>query len=279
MQATTQAPATSLFTSLHAQLSQAVLACRADAAKRAVHNLRTTTRRLEGLLHKSFGDHPDAAELHKASRKTLRQLKKLRQLAGPVRDLDVHHKLAEEILKHPAFKADDVDSLNHQWQQLEKYLKQKRDKAAEDLQAGLAKREIRLERALERTAAALEPISESSTDALTTARRWVERSARHLGQLSKQNLHDFRKETKLARYVSEMQPPSQVARSFTQNLLAIQDAIGAWHDRDLLHEEARDVCGKHAELTRLFAEDAQAALKKALAKAAAIPRSGVGGTA
>ena len=261
---------TTLFTELHAQLSQAVVACRADAATKAVHTLRTTTRRFEGLLHKALEDHRGANALRKTSRKTLRQLKKVRQLAGTVRDLDVHQKVLKKVLETPTLATAEHHALHHDQQQLHHYLAQKRDQAAEFLASGLAKRELRLERSLERTAAALEQLPPSSTGPLATARQWVQRSTLRLHELNAENLHEFRKQTKLARYVSEMQPPSPTARAFTRSLLAVQDAIGAWHDLELLHQEAKAVCGKHTALTNLLATRAEEALKEALSKAVAV---------
>jgi CHAD domain-containing protein len=261
-----------LFTELHAKLTQAVLNCRADTSVKSVHTLRTTTRRLEGLLYKTLEDHPRAKMLHESTGKTLRQLKKVRRLAGTVRDLDVHQKLLKKVIEKSTSTAAEKDTPHYDQQQLHHYLEQKREQAADILASGLARREIRLERSLERTAIALEQLSPSSTDPLTTARRWVEHWTLHLHGLNVENLHDFRKQTKLARYVSEMHPPSKAARGFTRDLLAAQDAIGAWHDLQLLHQEAKAVCGKHAELTRFLATLSEESLKKALAKAGATHR-------
>ncbi len=258
-----------IFDELHAQLSQAVLACRAKAEKKPVHTLRTTTRRLEALLHKAAEDHSRSQDLKQSVRKALRQLKKIRRLAGPVRDLDVHHKLVKEAFAASPTRA--REAYLHQQHQLETYLERRRGSAAEELQAGLERREVRLERALQRVSQVLASLPSSTNDRLTTAQSWVERSAAHLGGLTAQNLHDFRKQTKLARYLSEMQPSSAAARAFTKNLLAIQDSIGEWHDLDLLHQEAKAVCGKHAELTTHFRNSADRALQKALKKAQAPP--------
>ena len=262
--------ATSPFAILHAQLTQAILACRVDTAPKAVHTLRTTTRRLEGLLKKTLEDHPRATELRKTANKSLRQIKKVRQLAAAVRDLDVHMKLLKRVLNPSAPESAQDLALHHDQRRLHAYLEQKREQAAEVLASDLANREIRLERALEPTATALEELPDSSVEPLATARHWVEQSASQLYRLDGENLHDFRKQTKLARYVSEMQPPSRAARAFTRDLLAAQDAIGAWHDLHLLHQEAKAVCGKHSALALLLATRAKEALKQALAKAKSI---------
>jgi len=262
---------TSPFSALHTHLSRAVLACRTDAVPRAVHTLRTTTRRLEGLLKKALEDHPRVKEFRKAADKSLHHIKRVRRLAAAVRDLDVHQKLLKKVLQEPLSVTTDQDSLHHDHHQLDRFLEQKREQAAGILSSGLARREVRLERALERTAVVLEELPDSPVDPLTTARRWVERSTSSLHALSAENLHDFRKQTKLARYVSEMQSPSKAARAFTRNLLAVQNAIGAWHDLDLLHQEAKAICGKHSALVMFLATRTEEALKQALAKARSIP--------
>lgn len=269
---TVTASPTSSFTALHAQLSQAILACRAHPAPKAVHTLRTTTRRIEGLLKKALEDHPGSKGFPKAADKSLRQVKKVRQLTGAVRDLDVHQKLLNKLIHETASSTAGQDTLHPNQHQLHGYLEQKRDQAADVLVSGLARREIRLERALESSALALKKLPDTSADPLTTARGWVERSAISPHELNAENLHDFRKRTKLARYVSEMQPPSPRARTFTRNLLATQDAIGAWHDLHLLHQEAKAVCGKHAALTELLSTRTEEALKKALAQAGSVHR-------
>jgi CHAD domain-containing protein len=77
------------------------------------------------------------------------------------------------------------------------------------------------------------------------------RAADAMPLLHGENLHDFRKATKKARYVAEAgaEGDSSVAKA----LKRIQDAIGEWHDWLCLGEEAQAALGQDApELTAAF---------------------------
>jgi CHAD domain-containing protein len=66
-----------------------------------------------------------------------------------------------------------------------------------------------------------------------------------------ENLHDFRKATKKARYVAEA--GAEGGSSVAKALKRIQDAIGEWHDWLCLGEEAQAALGQDApELTAAF---------------------------
>jgi CHAD domain-containing protein len=68
-----------------------------------------------------------------------------------------------------------------------------------------------------------------------------------------ENLHDFRKATKKARYVAEMGAEGQKHGGVAKALKRVQDAIGEWHDWFCLGEEAKAALGQDApELTAAF---------------------------
>jgi CHAD domain-containing protein len=68
-----------------------------------------------------------------------------------------------------------------------------------------------------------------------------------------ENLHDFRKATKKARYVAEMGAEGQRQSGVAKALKRVQDAIGEWHDWLCLGEEAKAALGQDApELTAAF---------------------------
>src|ERR1700679_349771 len=80
----------------------AVAQCVDDVDPDAVHRLRTGSRRLEAMLEATLRENPGLA-LQEPAQAWLRQLKRIRRAAGPVRDLDVHRKLLEDwIGKDPA---------------------------------------------------------------------------------------------------------------------------------------------------------------------------------
>ncbi len=62
--------------------------------------------------------------------------------------------------------------------------------------------------------------------------------------LDAENLHDFRKATKKARYVAESGARERNSSSVAKALKRIQDAIGDWHDWLCLAEEAKTALGQ-----------------------------------
>ncbi|HMJ63657.1 MAG TPA: CHAD domain-containing protein, partial [Bryobacteraceae bacterium] len=56
--------------------------------------------------------------------------------------------------------------------------------------------------------------------------------------LDKENLHDFRKGAKKARYVAESDAQDPSAEAMAKAIKRVQDAIGEWHDWDVVREEA-----------------------------------------
>src|SRR3984957_3329427 len=75
----------------------AIAQCVADADADAVHRVRTGSRRLQAVLEAMLRENATFALDHPA-RAWLRQLKQIRRAAGPVRDLDVHRKLLENLV-------------------------------------------------------------------------------------------------------------------------------------------------------------------------------------
>src|ERR1700744_977280 len=74
--------------------------CAADPAIDPVHDLRTGTRRVQAMVEAILRERGEAASvetgLDEAANKWLRQLKRIRRSAAPVRDLDVHRKLLQK---------------------------------------------------------------------------------------------------------------------------------------------------------------------------------------
>ena len=263
------------FDRLHAELAQAVLACRANAGEHEVHSVRTGTRKLEAVLQKVLEDHPGAARLHKASKKAARELKRIRKAAGPVRDMDVHRQLAEELHGH-ALLASDSDSakaVDSGYKKLDRSLQERRKRAAAKLEKVLRREELRLGAALADTAKAMARLRASSPSPLTTAREWARNSSIPSSGKFEDNLHAYRKQTKAARYLAGIEDTSAPARRLATQLKETQDAIGRWHDLMLLADEAGDVLGKHSRLTLVVRAERDRALDAA-ARTAKAPRVG-----
>lgn len=253
-----------IFEEHWAATAQAILACHAEPQPHSVHALRTRTRRLGAVLTKLAEDHPKAEALQRDAKRAQRQLKKLRQMAGVARDLDVHRKLLAEL--PAAQKRTHSDEISR----LDAWLQKRRDRAAEALRSQLHKREAKLERALEDVQSHLGHLTAKEKSPSTTARLWFARATAKSITGDPEELHSFRKETKAARYLAEFESSSPAAVHFAEDLHQLQDAIGAWHDWDLLTQEAKRALPKKAalpDLLRSCCENALAAALRATHKA------------
>jgi len=194
------------------------------------------------MLEASLRQHPDAT-LEQLARAWLRRLKHLRRAAGPVRDLDVHRKLLEDwVGKEPP---------DPEEEKLDAWLKGERKRLAHSAQKqirknqrGLAERQAAFLTALNRT-----PRMRSPLPADIVALESLMRAADAMPLLDAENLHDFRKAAKKARYIAESGAGTELAKA----LKRIQDAIGEWHDWLCLSQEAKSALGEDARgLTRAF---------------------------
>jgi CHAD domain-containing protein len=256
----------SVFEELRLAFVAAVVACREERSVKAVHAVRTGTRRLEALLLKVAEDHPQAEGLHGALKQAFKRLGRVRKAAGAVRDLDVQRDLAEEVAdalrlhKRGAVR----EEIAGEYERLDRYLRRRRKKLGVDLDAALKKSELKTERSLEEIADEIAALKAESPSLLETARRWTQVTAARMGALDEANLHEYRKRTKAARYVAEEQEGSAVARRYAAGLRRVQDVIGEWHDWVLLRELAEKVLGGDAALTAALAVRRQRSLKASL---------------
>ena len=256
----------SIFEELRLSFVQAVVACRAEPSKKAVHAVRTGTRRLEAVLQKVGEDHPQAKGLHRALKGVRKELSRIRKAAGAVRDLDVQMGLAEEVADAMRLRkrAPAREEITGEYERLDRYLSRRRKRRGEDLDAELKKSELEVERSLERIAGEIEVLTSQGPTLLETARRWTRETAEKMGELDEENLHEYRKRTKAARYVAEEQEGSAVARRFAAGLRRVQDVIGEWHDWALLSELAAKILGRHAAMTQALVVRRESSLKGAL---------------
>jgi CHAD domain-containing protein len=242
----TSQPRTNLIATAEA-FNAAVTQCVEDAAPEAVHGLRTGSRRLQAMLEAMLRE--DAAvSLQQPARGWLRQLKQIRRAAGTVRDLDVHRKLLEHWI------ANENSPLEKQAGVLDAWLKGRRKHLASDMQKKIGKRKQELEQRQASFLAALDSVPlgrvrvPRSADAV--ALEQFVRAADAMPSLDAENLHDFRKATKKARYVAESGSQGQEYSSVAKALKRVQDSIGDWHDWVCLSQEGAAALGKgDTELT------------------------------
>ena len=189
------------------------------------------------------------------ARPWLRQLKQVRRAAGPVRDLDVHRKLLESLTGKPASPDSDANpphksAETKQAEMLDEWLKSERKQLARAMQKQIRKRQHGL---AQRQTAVMNAIgsvplesARPSRNADAVALEDFVRATDAMPLLDAENLHDFRKATKKARYVAESAAEKGPYSSVAKALKRVQDAIGEWHDWQCLLEEAATALGKDA---------------------------------
>ena len=245
-------------------LEAAILICLGKPGKKAVHTLRTSTRRIEAQLQ-LLAMLPNLPRHQKQARKAARLLRKLRRTAGKVRDLDVQQALIGDEAAGKKQGPRPTPEVRKEANNLRLTLKRKREEAAENLHELLQKHRTEFPLVFEKLLDALEPAeSLSLTEAHLTAlvREWY---AQHTPASAPENpaqLHDIRKRAKLARYLAESAPESAAsAHRLAARFEALQQAGGEWHDWLLLHQLSASELGKSAKLPRRFSVRADSSLR------------------
>jgi CHAD domain-containing protein len=277
-------------------LEAAMSVCLADPGHKPVHKLRTETRRVEALLL-LLALVPGLPEHRKEAAALLRALARLRRAAGEVRDLDVHRKMlealtggengeavdtaAEQAQDRPAGKSvvprpklksvsapeagvadGSLDPLGKAAKELRKEMARARDRAADDLQDLLNKRQAKTARVAEKLLAVLEPangLALPAPDLLRDAEAVLTRDgllkADAVAKLDEEDLHTVRKAAKAARYVAESLPDDRTLVQAAEGFEALQEAGGQWHDALELARAARRYFGKGHQLTAAYREE------------------------
>ena len=184
----------------------------ADPNREAVHDFRTTSRRLETLF--------DLLPVRdRSQRKLLKLLSRIRRRAGEIRDIDVQlaalrsFRVPQEPRRKTLLMQRLIDFRVQHEGKLAKMLKKK------DV-VELTKRVRRASHILRAT---------SNRDPLGVANEML-RATSTAGPLSDEILHRYRITVKRARYAAEFAPRSAERDSFIAELKQLQDALGSWHD-------------------------------------------------
>ncbi|WP_263410794.1 CHAD domain-containing protein [Terriglobus tenax] len=230
-------------------LEAALAVCIAQPHRKAVHKLRTATRRMEAQLEllaqiKGFPPHREQAALFRQT------LKSVRRLAGEVRDLDV----LEQMLR-----ALRLPEHSHRPQLLQA-LEDRRHKRADALKKRLKKHIPALAQVTEELFAALKPARERSLavkDLLPIADAWYLRRTHGLKLTREEDLHSLRKAAKVSRYMAETGLPSKQADAAAVRYNRLQQSGGRWHDSLLLAQFARKTLGKNDALAQLTRDRAK----------------------
>lgn len=198
-----------------------------DARPDAVHDFRTTSRRLETLVEQLLPVR-DANQ-----KKLLKMIKRIRRRAGRIRDIDVQitalrsFRVPQEprrktLLMHRLFEL----RAEHE-RKLAKLLKKSKIN-------DLKKRIKRLAQSL-KTVGGREP--------LVVAKEILSQVSL-AGPVTDEVLHRYRLAVKRARYAAEFAPTSTETQKFIADLEQLQDALGNWHDWMTLTHTASDHLGE-----------------------------------
>jgi CHAD domain-containing protein len=252
-----------IFEHLQSEFFAALEACRVRLRQKAVHQLRTTTRRMEALLTSAKRRQRSNVKLGRKLDKALKALKPIRKAAGPVRDMDVQIGLLEGLLKAKGIVAPIAKRLffSDAVRKLQATLKRYRKYAAADLVTAIADAD---EKELRRVSPLRADVSEIKWTFLLKEARSLERgSARRLDTADPESLHEYRKSSKSARYLAEMEE-SAAAKRFAKRMKKVLDAIGAWRDWMLLTQLAKETIGKSSALAKVLKKEMDRALRQAI---------------
>jgi len=254
--------------SLIRKLDQLLAKTRIKPLPERVHQIRTTSRRLESVLDTLY------PRQDKRQRKLRRRLRRLRRGAGGVRDVDV-----QIVALRKLHIGRENERRTRLMQALNDLRTLREQKLRDELQAKSARK---LRKALQRwgselapaaapnPAAALPPAEATVVeggvaqavvpvdrwahlDPLAMALRRFARMSRQMRDLTPDNLHAYRTECKRVRYLAEM-APNEGGKHVVELLKRIQDVAGDWHDWVTLADTAES----------LFARSLDSALVAAL---------------
>ena len=184
-----------------------------DPNREAVHDFRTTSRRLETLLDLLL------PARDRNQQKLLKLLSRIRRRAGRIRDIDVQlaalrsFKVPQEPRRKTQLMHRLIDFRVQHEQKLAKLLKKK----------ALIEGKRRILRASQSLHA------RSTRDPLVVANE-ILRATSTAGPLDDEILHRYRIAVKRARYAAEYAPRSAERDRFIAGLKQLQDALGSWHD-------------------------------------------------
>jgi len=194
----------------------------------AVHGFRTSARRLETLLEEI------APRRDRHTKKLLKLLNEIRRRAGKVRDLDVQIEALRslKVPQEPRRKT-----------RLMQNLLELRLKREAKLRKLLHKDDIRdVRRRLKQTYKGFE--TDGARDPLAVGRQILASVIAGHSSMDEEKLHRCRIAVKRARYAAEFAGKSPAATEFIADLQRMQDALGNWHDWQLLTETAKRRLGE-----------------------------------
>jgi len=239
-----------IYAEMSTSMTAALASSRVKSNPKQIHQLRTSARRLETLLKVTRIEHAGARKTIEVIDELMRLLKKVQRAAGRVRDFDVQRAILSAVADETAsrYREDNQEEILSDQKRLKKVLTHGRKRSVKRLVRKLEAIEAPLQSRLQRCERSLRRLEPVHTTPLSCAKRWMKAGARLDVMSSGDQLHDFRKETKGARYLAELQPDSSEAVRLAAELHSLLDAIGSWHDYEVLVDMAIQVNGQNNAL-------------------------------
>jgi CHAD domain-containing protein len=224
----------------------------ATPTTKAVHELRSGTRRVEAQLE-LLAMLRGLPRYRPVAAKVLRRLATLRRKAGRVRDCDVQCKLLDDRDLAMRSAPEAPAGLANAQEKLRERINKTRERNQRRLLAEIEDQLPKLTRDTEKLLKALKPAADETLpvdDLLARIERHLAPilSARKRGE---EHLHDLRKAAKRARYQCEAMP-GPAAKAMADRLEELQDAGGAWHDHLDLAELCHRVLGSEHAFSRVI---------------------------
>jgi CHAD domain-containing protein len=235
-----------------------------------VHSFRTNARRLETVLETTTLDNT------KNGRQLSKQIAKLRRRAGKVRDFDVLTDYVSSIPNDPSERECSVSLLEYLGAQRARHAKKFHKLQKQHVSA--------LSRSLKRATKTFENIFPPKGDGRLNGKpisATVSASVLNLlsgltepSKLRKSNLHEYRLKVKELRNLLQMAENAD-QQPFVDHLGKVKDAIGEWHDWEVLTAIARDTLdhGRNCRLLENLRKTSLIKYDKALRSSEAMRRN------
>jgi CHAD domain-containing protein len=245
--------------------------CGDKPTRKRVHSLRVATLRLKAEVDFWLLDQDAAIQAGDAAKIWKKHAAKLRKALSPLRDTDIQLEMLSQMRAASAGGGDKAQ-LSPEWlaelKKLEDELQKQRSSAQKKLLAEIGDRGARLERSskeLQDHLAALTPTPWAASDRNRAIRGLIAGLATELPTLNADNLHEFRKQAKTARYLADVSAKSDLYAARQATLLKkMQNAAGEWHDLQTLASKARDALGTSNALVKVLEQEAEESLRNAL---------------
>ncbi len=243
--------------------------CGQKPSRKRVHSLRVATLRIKAEVDFLLLDPDNADRSGDIAKLWKKHADKLRKALSPVRDIDIHIEMLTKMRGAKSAKSSEsglTPECDREIEKVEDRFREKRASAAKELLAEIDDRLKPLERSskkLQDNLANRTPWTE--TDRIRVIRGLIAGLVSELPTLNAENLHEFRKQAKTARYLADAAGKNDPYAARQAALLKrMQNAAGDWHDLQTLIIEAEEVLETNDGLVAALKLIADEALKVAL---------------